>query len=160
MQLVVTLASHDCSGVDDAHDRTGRHIPRCNIVAVVARVVPNLIHAPNIPDGGEDCPGGSIDHVLVRREGLTIMVRAAYKEVVAWPLNDAGRHAIRHHEAVDYDRPARPAAGVVADPGIDFVDAADVGDGNGIRICHQQVARVWIPRHPAHPGRRYGASAG
>ena len=39
-----------CLGVNDAHDRTREQIARREIVLVVARVIPNLVHATDLRD--------------------------------------------------------------------------------------------------------------
>jgi hypothetical protein len=76
------------------------------------------------------------------------MVCATYQEVVTWTLNDAARHAILHHEGVDDHRSIR-----ISQPRIDFVDAANVRDGDGVGIGQQQVTGVGIPRHSCQTGR-------
>ena len=37
-------------GIDDAHHRIGEHVARREIVFVIARVVPGLVHAPDLRD--------------------------------------------------------------------------------------------------------------
>src|ERR1700676_1195086 len=83
------------------------------------------------------------------------MVRAADEEVVSRTLHDAGGHAILHHEGVDHYRPIW-----VSEPGIDFIDAADVQYTDAISIRLQQVAGVGIPGLASQSGWRYSASTG
>ena len=87
------------------------------------------------------------------------MIGATHEEIVPRTLHDAGGHAIRRHEGVDHHWPARSATGIVPDLGIDFIDAANVCDGNGICVGQQQVSSVWIPSHSPQPCRGYGARA-
>src|SRR5439155_19069653 len=79
-------------GINDAEYRPGGHISGRQIIAVVAGVVPGLVHAAHIVDGSNDVTRSAIDHVLVERESHAIMVRATYQKVVTRSLNDTGGH--------------------------------------------------------------------
>ena len=148
------------NSIDNAHDRAIGHVSCCQVVPFVAGVVPDLVHAADIVDLRDDRARSSINHVFIGRERFAIMIRAAYKEVIPRALNDAGRHAVRHHKTVDHDGPAGdPAAGSVCELGIDFIDASDAGDTDGILIRQQQVTGGWIPGHAPQTGRRYGPGA-
>src|SRR5579864_1022810 len=83
-------------GIDDAHNRAVGHIASGQIVAVVARVIPDFIDAPDVSGGGVDySTAAAIDHVIVGRKSFAVVVGAANKEVVARTLDDTGRHAVR-----------------------------------------------------------------
>ena len=43
--LVTTFQPEVGRGINDAHHRPGRHVSGGQVVAVVARVVPDLVHA-------------------------------------------------------------------------------------------------------------------
>jgi hypothetical protein len=136
--------------VDHTQDRSIGHVARCQVVSAIAGVVPDFVNAADVFDSGQDRTRRSINDVLVGRKCLAIMVRATYQEVVAWTLNNAGRHAIRRHETInDYWTIG------VSESRIDFVYAPDAGDANRIGIRQQQVASIGIPRHPSQTGRRY-----
>lgn len=139
-------------GVDDAHDRAIRHISRCHVVAVVARVVPGFVNAADVGDFADDRARRAVDDEQVRWESFAVMIAASDEEVIAWTLNDAGGHAILHHEAVDDDGPIG-----VSEPGIDFIDASDVGDTDGISVRLQQVTGIGIPGHSTQAGQCYRA---
>ena len=143
--LVDNIFKPDVRGrIDHAHDRAIGHISRCYVIPIVARVVPDFVDAANVRDSGEDCACTSINHVLVGRERFAVVVRATYQEVVTRPLSKASRHAIGHHETIDDHR-----AIWVSEPGINHIDATNVGDTDGILIRLQQVTGVGIPNHSA-----------
>src|SRR6266849_2507450 len=124
-------------GINDAQDRPGGHVSGRQVIAVVARVVPGLVDTAHVGDGGENSPGSTINYVLVRREGHTIMVRATYQEVVAWALNDTGCHAARHVETVDDHRAIRAFR-------IDYVYRPNCQVTRSIPIRNQAHAAVGI----------------
>src|ERR1700722_12402284 len=88
------------------------------------------------------------------------MVRATDEKVVARAMNHASRHAVRHHKTIHDVRAAgnSPTA-CVGQPGIDFIDAPDIRDRNGILVRQQQVTSIGIPRHSSQTRRGYSASA-
>ena len=79
------------------------------------------------------------------------MVRTTDEEVITRTLGDSGWHAVRHHKAVDDHWTTRSTAGIVPDPRIDFIDASNVGDADGILIRQQQVASVGFQAMPPKP---------
>ena len=104
------------SGIDDAHHWIGEHVARREIVPVVARVVPNLVHAADVIGGGDGRERGSIDDNFVGWEGFSVMIGATYQEIVSRTLDDAGGHAIQYRHTVDNHRSVW-----VAGSGIDLI---------------------------------------
>src|SRR5713101_2252799 len=88
-------------GIDDAKDRSVRHIPGRQVVAVIARIEPDLINASHLVNGGNDFPRSAVNHVLVGRKGNAVMVGASHQEIVAGSLDNAGRKAVRRRESID-----------------------------------------------------------
>lgn len=108
------------AGIDDAHDRTGEHVARGEIVSVIARVVPDLVYTTHVIDAGDDRAGCAVDDILIGREGFAVVVRAADQEIIPRTLSEAGRHAVWGWESVNNHWPVG-----IAWPGINFIDSAD-----------------------------------
>src|SRR5260370_35794149 len=94
-------------GIDDAKDRSVRHIPGRQVVAVIARIEPDLINASHLVNGGNDFPRSAVNHVLVGRKGYAVMVGASHEEIFAGSSDNAGREAVRDWESVDHHRSLR-----------------------------------------------------
>ncbi len=143
------------SSIDDAHHRPRGHISGRQIVSVVARVVPGLVHTAHVVDSRDDSAGGAVNYVLVGWEGFSVVVRATHKEIVTRPLHDATWHTVGHDEAVDDDRTVRGA-----DAGVDFVHGSDRKVGGCIGIRHQKVAGVGIKGRASNASRGNGSKGG
>src|SRR5208282_1809612 len=124
------------SGIDNAHDRTGKHVAGREIVLVVAGVVPGLVDAASLGDygavdarsrrhraGGARAHGSVSDYVLVGREGFAVVVSAAYQEIIPGSLGNAGGHAVQHGKTADHSR----AHNAIAERGlgIDYVHVSN-----------------------------------
>ena len=73
------------TGVDHAENRTGEHVPRCEIVLTIAGVEPALINTADKVDGGDDGTGSAVDDVSGGSELPAIMTRAGDEGIRAGP---------------------------------------------------------------------------
>src|SRR5580704_1823147 len=62
--------------VDYAQHRAGEHVSRREVIFVIARVVPALVHAADEVDRGDDGAGGAVDDVCERGELPAVVARA------------------------------------------------------------------------------------
>src|SRR5277367_3463067 len=115
-------------GVDNAHDRAVRHVARRQIISIVSWVIPSFVDTSNVGNTSKNLPGRAVNHVLVGRESLAIVISAPYEKVVCGALDDTRRHAIRNNKAIHDHRPTRNSSTtLIRKPGIDLVDISDVG---------------------------------
>src|SRR6202041_955058 len=100
-----------CLCINDAHDWTRGHVACRQVVSVVSRVIPDLVHAANVGNLSDLRPRSPIDHVLVGRERRAVVICATYEEVVARTLSNGGRHAILQRKTIYYGgATGKPAA--------------------------------------------------
>ena len=88
------------------------------------------------------------------------MICTTHEEVGSRTVCDACRHAIRYDDAVGDHRSAGDASATgIRQPRVNYIDATDVSDGDGILICQKQKTAVGVPHHPAQTSRSDGTAA-
>src|SRR5215469_2797039 len=67
-----------CVRVNNAEDWPIGHVPGGEVVAVVAWVVPDLVHTADLSNGGLNRTCTAVDHIHIRRKSLTVVIAAAH----------------------------------------------------------------------------------
>src|SRR5271169_2360776 len=96
------------ASIYDSHFWPVGHVSGCQVVAVVAGVVPGLVHPADLVDGVNDLAvRAAVNDVLVDGKRFAVVVRTTDQELVARTLDDATGHTVWRAETGHHHRPIR-----------------------------------------------------